>query len=135
MGPEIDQSLSARLERLGHEFQAEFLGAAVRRSPGNLVALSELAHVLTRLGRHAEGLEADERLARALPEDPLVHYNLACSLCLAGRQLEALDTLDLAVELGYDDPAHLAEDEDLAALRGTPRFAALLRRLEALYPG
>ncbi len=92
MGPEIDHPLSSRLERLSLEFQAAFLGAESRRHPENLEALSELAHVLTRLGRYAEGLEADERLARAMPENALVQYNLACSLCLSGRHLEALDT-------------------------------------------
>ena len=132
MGAEIDHPLAARLDRLGLEFQASFLGAEVQRHPENLEALADLAHALTRLGRHAEGLEADERLTRAMPDNPLVQYNLACSLCLSGRFLEALDTLELAASLGYDDPGHMAEDEDLAALRAEPRFERLLRRLEAI---
>ncbi len=132
MGAPTDQALSARLERLGLEFQAAFLGAETRRHPENLEALGELAHVLTRLGRHGEGLDADERLARALPDNPVVHYNHACSLCLSGRALEALDSLELAVSLGYDDPEHMAADEDLTALRNEPRFERLLRRLEAI---
>jgi len=123
--------MARRLDRLGLEFQADFLAALTRRHPGNLEALSELGHVLTRLGRFAEGLEADQRLARILPEDPLVQYNLACSQCLMDRHLEALDSLELAIELGYDDPGHMATDEDLTALRGQERFERLLRRLEA----
>lgn len=127
----IDQPLAARLERLGLEFQAGFLGAELVRHPENLEALSDLAHLLTLLGRHAEGLEADERLAKALPDNPLVHFNHACSLCLSGRLLEALDTLEHSIELGYDDPDHMAEDEDLLPLRAEPRFQRLLHKLQA----
>jgi len=123
--------LAQRLDLLGQEFLAEFLGRAVQRQTRNVSALAELGSVLTRLGRFEEGLEVDRRLVELAPGDPTVHYNLACSLALLGQVEPALDTLERAFELGYDDPTHLLEDEDLRGLRGSPRFRALLARLES----
>lgn len=127
--PVTPTRLAAELELIGHEFQADFFAGVVERFPGNLEALGELALHLTQLGRVEEGLEIDERLVRALPDDPLVRYNLACSLCLNGRTLEALDTLEEAAQLGYDDAAHMLLDDDLAALRKDQRFQRLAHRI------
>lgn len=111
------------------EFLAAFLGRSTARHPEDLEGLAELATTLTRLGRHAEGLEVDERLAKLAPRDPTVLYNLACSLALCGRHETALDTLERAVELGYADLKHLLEDEDLASVREFERFRTLAERL------
>jgi adenylate cyclase len=125
----LSAALRARLDRIGQEFLAEFYGREVARHPDNLAALTELADLLTRLGRLEEGLSADERLVALAPEDPNIRYNLACSQALLGRTEHALDTLERAVELGYDDAAHLLEDEDLASLRGERRFRAIVAAL------
>lgn len=119
----------ARLEQMGLEFLADMLARSLARHPDDFDRLAELATTLTRLGRLEEGLAADQRLVRLAPQDPTVHYNLACSLTLLGRLEAALEVLERAVELGYDDLPHLRADEDLTALRGTPRFTALLERL------
>lgn len=119
----------AKLARLGDEFLERILGRELERRPENLEAVAERAHALTRLGRTAEGLELDRQLARACPEDPIVHYNLACSLALLGRIQPALRELVEAVELGFDDPDHLEEDVDLESLRCEPTFRDLVRQL------
>ena len=118
--------LRRRAERLGDEFLAEVLGHALTRRPDDVHVLSDLGHVLTRLGRLEEGLGIDRRLGELLPEDPTVHYNLACSLALLERADEALDALERSVDLGYRDVQHLLQDEDLASLRELPRFQALV---------
>jgi len=125
----IDESLGAEFHSLGLEFLVDFLQGVVSRHPDNLATLSELAQLLTELGRHEEGLVVDERLVRALPESSIVRYNLACSLALMGRPLEALDALERATSLGYDDPEHLVADEDLVCLRKELRFQRLVKRL------
>jgi tetratricopeptide (TPR) repeat protein len=119
------------LERKGLDFLAEFLAIELEHRPENVDALAELGHVYTRLGRLQEGLAVDRRLVRLLPENPTVHYNLACSLSLLGKGDLALAALEDAVQRGYDDGPHLAQDEDLAALRDDPRFQALIARLGA----
>jgi len=126
---ELDPPTAERLDRLGAEFLADFLGRATARHPENLEALAELATTLTRLGRHAEGLEVDERLVKLAPADPTVHYNLACSLALCGKPDTALDALERAVELGYTDLPHLVDDEDLLSVRAEERFRTLVERL------
>lgn len=128
----LPPELEERIERLGLEFLAELLGRSLHVHPDRFDVLSEYASVLTRLGRLEEGLEADRRLVVLAPEDPTVHYNLACSLALVGRSSEALDSLERAVELGYRDAEHLLVDEDLALLRDSPRWARLLEELERL---
>ena len=118
----------------GLAFLAEFLEIALRHRPENVEALAELGHVYTRLGRLAEGLAVDRRLVLLIPENPTVHYNLACSLALCGERERALDELERAIGLGYADPAFLLEDGDLESLRADPRFAALVKRLQASRP-
>jgi Flp pilus assembly protein TadD len=126
----IDRRLRGELDRLGQEFLADILGREVERHPRNLSALADLAHVLTRLGRLEDGLAIDRRLVRLEPDNPTVHYNLACSLALLGRKEEALDALEAAVANGYDDVEHLLADEDLALLREERRFRGLAQKLE-----
>jgi tetratricopeptide (TPR) repeat protein len=127
MPPELEE----RLERLGQEFLADFLGRSLARHPDNFEVLTELATLLTRLGRLEEGLAADQRLVRLAPRDPTVHYNLACSLALLGRSEAALDALGRAIALGYRDTEHLLGDDDLASLRTLPRFQTLLASLRS----
>ena len=109
---------------------AEFLETAIRHRPDNVEALAELGHVYTRLGRLKEGLEVDHLLVSLVPDNPTVHYNLACSLALAGHPTDALDSLETAVGLGYSDAGFLLEDADLTSLRSERRFTDLLKRIE-----
>jgi Flp pilus assembly protein TadD len=124
-----DQGSSAA-DQAGYEFMAEFLEVAIRHRPANVEALAELGHVYTRLGRLDEGLEVDRLLVSLVPDNPTVHYNLACSLALSGRSKQALDSLETAIRLGYSDADFLREDSDLTSLRDDPRFVDLVRRLE-----
>jgi Flp pilus assembly protein TadD len=128
---EITPGLRKRLRSLRLALLVEYLEDVARRQPSNLDVLAELGQVYTDLGRHADGLRVDRILAGLVPENPTVHYNLACSLALVGGKAEALDALERAVRLGYADGAHMARDRDLAVLRSEPRFQELLRRLES----
>lgn len=125
----LPEVLRADLEQAGLEFLAEFYSAALRHRPENLEALAELAHAYTRLGRIDQGLAIDRRLVELEPDNPTVHYNLACSLALAGESGKALDALERAAELGYTDAEFLSGDDDLKSVRSDARFARLLERL------
>jgi tetratricopeptide (TPR) repeat protein len=122
-----DQAL--HVEELGLAFMAEFLEIETRHHPENVEAWAELGHVYTRQGRLEDGLAVDRRLVGLVPENPTVHYNLACSKTLLGDREGALDSLEQAVRLGYDDAAFLLQDKDLISLRTEPRFQALVARL------
>ena len=85
---------------------------------------------LTLKGRYADGLQIDKRLVALRPQDPLAHYNLACSFALLRKSDLALKTLRRAIELGYRDFRYMREDHDLDSIRHDPRFRQLLREFE-----
>lgn len=58
------------------------------------------------------------------PGNPGVLYNLACAEARAGRVEDALDHLTEAVRSEPRFAAHAQGDDDLASLRGDPRFPA-----------
>jgi predicted esterase len=63
-----------------------------------------------------------------LPKLPGPHYNLTCALARLGKLEDALTALGKSIELGYNDPAHMREDGDLASLHGNKRFEELLAK-------
>ncbi len=71
------------------DFEIEFYGGIVAHAPAYVDALMLLGEAYTRKGLYAEGLEIDRRLSALCPNDPIVHYNLACSYCLTSRKKEA----------------------------------------------
>ncbi|MEL6905882.1 MAG: hypothetical protein AAFZ87_06550 [Planctomycetota bacterium] len=123
---DLTPALERDVARIGEEFLASIYGAAADRHPDNVAVLAELGHVYTRLGRYQDGLAVDHKLVEFAPDDPTVRYNLACSFALLGRHEEALDTLRVAIGLGYTDLEFMLEDDDLASLRDDPRFRALV---------
>ncbi|MCZ6672516.1 MAG: hypothetical protein O7C75_06200, partial [Verrucomicrobia bacterium] len=86
----------------------------------------------TNAGRIEEGLKMDRRLVRLRPDNPVVHYNLACSLALKRRFKESLDALVQAVKLGYRDLQWMMEDPDLENLRNHPAFQRLVQRMKSM---
>jgi len=112
----------------GLAFEIQFYEALLADDPDFADALVPLAEAYTRAGLYDKGLDADERLARLRPDDPTVHYNLACSYALTGRKDEALHTLERAIKLGYRDVDFLMKDEDLVSLHDDERFAELIGR-------
>lgn len=104
------------------DFEISFLEGVIRRRPNYVDALAPLAEAYTRRGWHEKGLEIDKRLAFLCREDPVVHYNLACSYALSGYPAKSLTALKRAVRLGFRDMTHLRTDADLKGLREYPPF-------------
>lgn len=112
------------------DFEIEFFGGILERQPSYVDVLRVQGNNLTLKGRFVEGLQIDKKLAMLRPGDPLVHYNLACSLSLLRKKEPALKTLRRAIELGYRDFRYIREDRDLDFIRNDPRFRQLLREFE-----
>lgn len=104
----------------------EFLEGVRRRCPDNIPVLEALGDLYTRMSLLDEGLHIDRILTEQFPDNETYWYNLACSLSLLGRPEEAISALRHAAELGYDDVAWMMEDDDLASLRKSPEFAAIV---------
>ncbi|HVC97227.1 MAG TPA: hypothetical protein VND64_26340 [Pirellulales bacterium] len=113
------------------DFDIAFYDAILECDPEYVDVLRCQGELLSRKGLHGRALTIDRRLAGLLPGDPVVHYNLACSLAMGGLEEESLAALVAALEAGYDDFEHLEFDKDLDGLRANPAFHALLRRFAA----
>jgi tetratricopeptide (TPR) repeat protein len=109
------------------DFELEFFSAILERRPDYVDVLRVIGNNLTLKGRYAQGLQIDRRLVQLRPNDPLAHYNLACSFALLKRPDQALRALRRAVELGYRDFRYMLEDRDLDSIRHDPRFRQLMR--------
>src|SRR5438067_11100706 len=83
------------------DFELDLFGGVLERASDYVDVLRVMGHLLTLKGRYAEGLQVDKRLVGLRHDDPLAHYNLACSYALLKRNELALKTLRRAVELGY----------------------------------
>jgi tetratricopeptide (TPR) repeat protein len=112
------------------DFEIDFFGGILERNPDYVDVLRVLGNNLTLKGRYAQGLQIDKRLVQLRPNDPLAHYNLACSYALLKRAELAIKTLRRAVELGYRDFRYMREDHDLDSIRHDPRFRQILREYE-----
>ncbi len=108
------------------DFDIGFFERLLARRNDSVDVLRVLAELVSRKGDVGRAVDLDARLVALLPEDFLARYNLACSLALAGRADEAIDSLSRAILLGYDDLAHMESDPDLESLHGHPDFQALL---------
>jgi adenylate cyclase len=140
--PDEASVLALSVSALDASGQAEAALATARRAleglrkqmllePDNPRVRYMASGLLLRLGEPAEGLRlADEALALR-PNDFSTLYNVACTYCLAGDHAHALDLLERAVARG-GFVAWMQHDPDLAPLRETPRFRAMMARLEPL---
>ena len=124
------RGIMARRVRKGRRedrVQLAFLEAVHRRLGDDSDLLKALADLYTRVGRIEDGLSFDLKLSKLNPHEPLVWYNLACSLALVERRDESLGALAQAVRLGYDDFEWMRRDNDLRSLHAEKRFQALLK--------
>jgi len=71
-----------------------------------------------------------EKVLKIQPQNEIAYYNLACAYALKGDKERALEALERSVESGFEDPEHIEKDDDLASLRGEPRFQALVQKLK-----
>ena len=128
--PASGSALARHPDQSQLDFELEFFGRILERNPSYVDVLRVQGNNLTLKGRYAEGMQIDKRLVLLRPNDPLAHYNLACSYALLKRPEQALRTLRRAVELGYRDFRYMREDRDLDSIRHDPRFRQLLREYE-----
>ena len=80
------------------------------------------------LGDRAEGMRWVDKALRVDPLDPGVHYNVACTLAVAGENERALDHVERAMELGFAGMKWLASDPDLIGIRDHPRFQEAIKK-------
>jgi hypothetical protein len=117
-----------------HDLDIEigFLEGVVCRDPGFVDALQLLSDDYILRGHFELGVNIDERLALLMPEDPQVHFNLACSYSLTGQARAAADALSAAIDHGYNDWKWIAREASLEHLRQAPAYQTLLAKIQAI---
>ena len=114
------------LRTLGRHREAlKPLELAAALKPGDVGVAIALGWCYKRTHRLAQAIDALERASREEPDEPLLHYNLACYWSLAANPAKALDELAVALELEPDLLTLIAEESDFDNLRGDPDFERL----------
>ena len=92
--------------------------------PSSARNLAFLAVYQAKAGRQAEAQERIEEALRLAPDDPQVRFRSAVVYALAGKTDRAVQDATVAVSHGLSRSL-VAEEEDLASLRGVASFRAL----------
>jgi len=98
------------------------LEVAAAFRPGDLGVAMALGWCYKRTHRLAQAIDTLERASQSHPEEPLLHYNLACYWSLAGNPTRAILALVEALELAPDLRDRVAEEPDFDPVRGEPEF-------------
>ena len=100
--------------------------AVTEAQPGHAQAWSLLGIALHAQGRLDEALVVHTRASSFPATAASASYNAACVHALKGDTDQAFTCLGQAIAAGFGDRGLLANDPDLASLRGDPRFATLM---------
>ncbi|MHC4953289.1 MAG: protein kinase domain-containing protein [Planctomycetota bacterium] len=98
--------------------------------PDDARALCLGAGAMVALGERARSLDWAKRALRIDSEEPTTLYNIGCLYAEHGRNEDAIDCLEKAVEGGFRQRAWFENDNTLDTLRPNPRFQALMQELD-----
>ncbi len=114
------------------DFEITFFEKLLAQDENEITVLIPLGNAYTQKGLYEKGLAVDKKLVNLQPDNPVFHYNLACSLSLLERIDEAIKALGNALKLGYRDFGHMNKDTDLDNIRLDKRFKSLLNKYQSL---
>jgi protein O-GlcNAc transferase len=122
-------------QNLGRIAEAEnFYNAVLKREPGHVLALLNLATLLRMIGRSGDAQLAVERAVAAAPGDPMTHFALGLTLRQQRRDAEAMAAYEKALAI---DPVMAKAWTNLAVCAerlDRPRAIAALEKALALDP-
>lgn len=96
------------------------------REPRNAEERYERAYDFYRNDRYAEAAAAFRRAGDEGYRPATSYYNAACSWALLGDANQAMAELERAIDAGWDDFDHIADDSDFDPIRGDARFRSVL---------
>ena len=79
--------------------------------------------------QYEEAKKTLDVLKAQAPENPHLHYNLACYYSLTHQEKSSLEALQQSIRLGYKNRKDAHTDPDLANLRQTPEFKQWVKTL------
>ena len=101
-----------------------------RLNPDDYNARVSLANIYSYSGDQTSALSSADALSLIESLDGASLYNLACLYLLCKSLSRGMEHLRRAVAKGFRDINSFRRDPDLAPLRGTPEFEALMKELE-----
>ncbi|MDR1458167.1 MAG: tetratricopeptide repeat protein [Puniceicoccales bacterium] len=110
----------------GIDFYKSFYESLYAKNKNYTEIIWILARLYSASGDTRKSMKMDRKCVRLDPTNPMAHYNLACSLALAGKKTEAITEIQRAIELGYNDRQWFNDDTDLDSLRNCQRFKDLI---------
>jgi beta-lactamase regulating signal transducer with metallopeptidase domain/Flp pilus assembly protein TadD len=116
------------VEAIGDYFLAKLgkTGDRLTRTPKNGEDWYQRGYDLYSADRYAEAAVAFQRAATEDYRKDAALYNAACSYSLIDDKENALKLLSQAIEAGWDDYDHIADDSDLDPVRSDARFARVV---------
>ncbi len=100
------------------------VAASLRR--GHIAVAIALGWCYKRTQRLAQAIDSLALALRYHPDEPLLHYNLACYWSLANNPGKALASLGTALALAPDIRSMIADESDFESIRGNPEFERLV---------
>jgi tetratricopeptide (TPR) repeat protein len=104
------------------------LEVAYALRPGDVGVAMTLGWCYKRTHRLAQAIDVLELAARTHPDEPLLHYNLACYWSLAGNPSKAMDELSASLDLDPELRDQVSAESDFNALRTNADFQRLTAR-------
>jgi Flp pilus assembly protein TadD len=101
------------------------LERAARMAPGDVRVRIALAWCYKRTGQLDLAIDSMEKAMTAQPKEPLLRYNLACYLSLAGQKRRALRYLSQAMSMAPTYRTMVEEETDFDPIRSDPDFLAI----------
>lgn len=91
---------------------------------GRVEAAMGLGWCLKRLGRIDDAISALEQAVERFPDQPVLHYNLACYHSVAGDVAAAVEQLTRAIAMDHRYRDLTGAERDFDTIRTDPRFVA-----------
>jgi len=114
------------LRALGrHDEALRWLDQAAQAAPGDVHVWLAMGWCHKRIGRLDLAIEDLQQARAAEPSEPLIHYNLACYLSLAGDKHRAIAHLSEAISINPDFRALVEDERDFDPIRSDPEFRTL----------
>lgn len=101
------------------------LDQAAKLAPSDIHVWLAMGWCHKRTGRIDLAIEDLEQARDVQPSEPLIYYNLACYLSLAGESRRAIAYLSTALEMNPAFRALVDEESDFDPIRNDPDFQAL----------
>ena len=110
------------------------LTATLKHHPRHAYALAKRADLRLSNGDIIRAIDDYDRSLSLHSNQPNARYNFACALALNGQLERAFRELEQAFLWGFRQFEHATQDEDLAPLRRSARFAQLVSRHRTTKP-